>query len=133
MELNEGKEWLVRTRKLDHRIYELSEEIKAKRSLLEVQGISYDTVRVISTPENRFEKVFAEIDLLQRNLDELCDKRRNVAKEIKQEIMKLPESPERAILIAYYVAGEKMTKISEDLNYELTYCYRLKDKGIEQL
>lgn len=133
MKLEEGKIWLRRARTLDLRIYEQNKLIESRYRCLGLQGISYDKVQVISSPENRFEMIFAEIDELKRKVDDLLLQRREVGLEIEFKISQLPESPERAILLGYYVSGEEMEKISKEIGYELSYCYKLLKRGIKAL
>ena len=45
----------------------------------------------------------------------------------------LNPSPEKTILVGYYIGCQDMNKIAKDIGYELKYCYKLRKKGREML
>ena len=133
MDYKEGNQWLSRARRLDYQIRDKIYLIEALYSCCGLQGISYDKVSVITSPENKFENVMADIDKAKRELDELRERKQYVIYEISAKISTLEASPERNILMAFYVGCQEMEKIAEDVGYELSYCYRLKKRGIKML
>jgi len=133
MDIEKGQKWLTRARTLDLKIREKIYFIEALYTCCGLQGISYDRVSVITSPENKFERIMADIDKEQRELETLRQKKEIVLREIVQTINTLDDCPERTILYGYYVGCEEMEKISKEIGYELSYCYRLKKRGIEML
>lgn len=133
MDYVEGSQWLSRARKLDFQIRDKIYVIDALYTCCELQGISYDRVSVVTTPENKFEKTMVEIDKHKRELEKLRKKKEAVIYEILEKLDTLETSPEKTILIGYYVNCERMEKISRDIGYELKYCYRLRKRGIKML
>lgn len=133
MDYVEGSQWLSRARKLDFQIRDKIYVIDALYTCCGLQGISYDRVSVVTTPENKFEKTMAEIDKHKRELESLRQKKEKVIYEILEKLNTLETSPEKTILIGYYVNCERMEKISQDIGYELKYCYRLRKRGIKML
>lgn len=133
MEHNEGIKWLSRARNIDLQIREKIYHIEALYTCCGLQGIAYDRVSVVSSPENKFERIMADIDKERREVERLRKRRKKIVDEITAKIETLDVSPERTILMGYYAKGENMKKISKELGYELKYCYKLRDKGIEKL
>ena len=133
MDYKEGNQWLSRARRLDYQIRDKIYLIEALYSCCGLQGISYDKVSVITSPENKFENVMADIDKAKRELDELRERKQYVIYEISAKISTLEASPERNILMAFSVGCQEMEKIAKDVGYELSYCYRLKKRGIKML
>lgn len=133
MEYKQGVRWLTRVRALERKIQEEKYMIEALYTCVGLQGISYDKVSVMTSPENKFEKVMAQIDEHKTKLEELQIKKANVIIEISESINNLGECPERTILFGYYIGGVDMEKLSDDLGYALSWCYKLRRKGIEAL
>lgn len=133
MEYKQGVRWLTRVRALERQIQEEKYLIEALYTCIGLQGISYDKISVMTSPENKFEKIMADIDSHKIKLEELQIKKAETIIEISERINNLGECPERTILFGYYIGGVDMEKLSEDLGYELSWCYRLRRKGIEAL
>lgn len=133
MKYEEGKKWLTRIRTIDLQIKEKMYQIEALYTCIGLQGISYDKISVVSSPENKFERVIGDITQLKDEVEELQLKKAQIIREVSTRINKLGECPERTILFGFYVGGIEMEKIAQDLGYELSWCYRLRQKGIERL
>lgn len=133
MEYKQGDRWLRRIRALERQIQEEKWVLEALYTCVGLQGISYDRVSVMTSPENKFEKIMAEIDEHKTKVEELQIKKAETIHEISSRINNLGECPERTILYGYYIGGSDMDTLSEDLGYELSWCYRLRRKGIEAL
>lgn len=133
MEFEFGKKWLSRARSIELKIQEKIYLIEALYTCCGLQGISYDKVSVISSPENKLERVMADINETQKELEELRKKKEEAVYEIKAKIEKLEYSPERTILMGFYVGCHSMSSIADDLGYAESYCYELRKKGILKL
>ncbi len=133
MNYEEMKQWLKRGRSIDYEIKDKMVLLEALYSCCGIQGISYDGVSVISSPENKLEKNMANIDKVKRDIEILLKRKERAIYEISAVIGELKASPEKTILMQYYVGCWKMEKIAQDIGYELSYCYQLKKKGIEKL
>lgn len=133
MDFEFGKKWLSRARSIELEIKDKIYLIEALYTCCGLQGISYDKVSVISSPENKLERIMADINDAQKELDALRQKKEIALYEIKQKIEKLDYSPERTVLMGFYVGCHSMSVIAEDLGYEEHYCYELRKKGILKL
>lgn len=133
MKYEEGKTWLTRVRSIELQIKEKKYQIEALYTCIGLQGISYDKISVLSSPENKFERIIGDIDELKKEVEELQLKKAQIIREISNVINKLGECPERTILFGFYIGGFDMEQLAEDLGYELSWCYRLRRKGIEAL
>lgn len=133
MDIIKGKRELIKVRSINLRIKELEYQIEALYTCIGLQGVSYDKISVVTSPENKFEKIMSDIQELKDEV-EMWNKRKAIAiKEISKKINSLGECPERTVLFGFYVANMRMEDISQDLGYEVHYCYKLRDKGIEKL
>ena len=133
MDIITGKRELAKVRSINLRIRELEFLIEALYSCIGMQGISYDKISVVSSKDNRFEKIMGDIQELKDEVEKWNKKKAKAINELSKMINTLGECPERTILFGYYVAGMKMEDIAQDLGYEVHYCYKLRDKGIEKL
>ena len=133
MKYEEGVRWLTRVRTIDLQIKEKMYQIEALYTCIGLQGVSYDKVSVITSKDNKFERIISDIAVLREEVEELNLRKAYVIKEISARINKLGECPEKTILFGFYVGGLDMEKIATDLGYELSWCYRLRRKGIEKL
>lgn len=133
MKYEEGKKYLMGVRTIDLQIKEKMYQIEALYTCIGIQGISYDKISVVSSPESKFEKIIADITELKNDVEKLQIKKANTIREISAKFNKLGECPERTILFGFYVGGKDMETIANDLDYEISWCYRLRRKGIEAL
>lgn len=133
MELKKGYIWLDRVREIECEIKKLCYECDELRTCVGIQGISYDKVSVVSSPKNKLEEIMARIDVLERKIKELKLKKGATILEISEKLDQLPESPEKTILYGFYIRRLSMDEIANELDYEKSWCYRLRRKGIEQL
>ena len=133
MEYKTGVKWLTRARYINLQIKEKGYLIEALYTCCGLQGINYDKVSVMTSPDNKFEKIMAEIDERKRELEALQFRKAEIVREISSRIETLGDTPERTILMGFYVGCRDMEELSKDLGYELSWCYRLRRKGIERL
>lgn len=133
MDYKAGVRWLTRPQTIDRQIKEEEYQIEGLYTCIGLQGISYDKISVLSSPENKFERIIAEIDEHKRKVEDLRLVRIQIIHEISSRIEALGECPERTILYGFYVGGVEMEKIAKDLEYDISWCYRLRRKGIKNL
>lgn len=133
MDLETGYKWLSRARFIEWSIRDLNEEIDGLYSCIGLQSVSYDKVSIIASPENKFERIMADIDKKKREVERLKKRKEDIIYEIIARINTLEPSSERTILMAYYVGCKNMKKIADEIGYDLSYCYKLQKKGIRKL
>ena len=125
--------WINRVRIYEREIKNLCDECDELRECVGLHGIAYDKLAVISSPENKLEKVMARIDLLERKIKSLKIDKANAIVEITEELEKMEETPQKAILYRFYIRRTPMTKIAKEIGYERSYCYKLLKKGRKEL
>ena len=125
--------WINTVRRIESEIKNLSEECEELRECVGLHGISYDKLAVISSPENKLEKVMARIDLLERKIKALKLDKASAIVEITAELEKMPETPQKAILYRFYIRRTPMAKIAKEIGYDRSYCYKLLKKGRKEL
>ena len=133
MELNEGYRWLSRPRAIDSKIRRLESKIEELRTCLEPNAIRYDVDKVNSSPDDMTSKIFAEIDEAERMCHELRLQKAAVIFEINKAIESLSNDSVKDVLNGFCIAKKKMPDIARELNYELSWCYRRRRVGIEEL
>ena len=133
MEVNEGYRWLSRPRAIDSKIRRLESKIEELKTCLEPNAIQYDKERVNSSPDDMTSKIFAEIDEAERMIHELKLEKASNLFEINQAIENINDESAKDVLNGFYIAKKKMPVIANELNFELSWCYRLRRIGIEQL
>lgn len=133
MELNEGYRWLSRPRAIDSKIRRLESKIEELKTCLEPNAIRYDVDKVNTSPDDMVSKIFAEIDEAERMCHELRLQKATYIFEINQAIENIKNDAAKDVLNGFYIAKKKMPDIAEELNYELSWCYRLRRVGIEEI
>jgi DNA-directed RNA polymerase specialized sigma subunit len=132
-ELKETYDRLLLPRRLADDIHRLDLRREELITKLLPKAITYDTDRVQTTPEDRVAVVMAEVDELDRKIEELKRQRFEAIQEIAREIDLLEDSRERAILDAYYLSGKSMESIAEHAHYSLSHTYALRRHGIQNI
>ena len=133
MNFEEGIQWCSRAREIDWVIKKNIYIIEGLYTCCGLQGISYDKISVVASPDNKFERIMADIDKKRRENEILLRKRKRIVEELIAKFETLEESPEKTVLMGYYVKGDDMKNIAKDLGYEWKYCYKLRNKGIRKL
>lgn len=124
---------LLLPRRLADDIYRLGLRREELITKLLPKAITYDKDRVQTTPEDRVAVVMAEVDELDRKIEELKRQRFEAIQEIAGEIDLLEDSRERTILDAYYLSGEPMESIAEYAHYSLSHTYALRRRGVQNI
>lgn len=133
MELNEGYRWLSRPRAIDSKIRRLESKIEELRTCLEPNAVRYDVDKVNSSPDDMTSKIFAEIDEAERMCHELRLQKANYICEITQAIEHIHNESAKDVLIEFYISRLKMPDVADKLKYEISWCYKLRRVGIEEL
>ena len=100
MEFEYGNKWLYRARNIDLEIKDKIYLIEALYTCCGLQGISYDKISVITSPENKFERIMADIDKEKRKLEDLRKQKEQAIYEIQAKIDTLETSPEKTIFFS---------------------------------
>ena len=133
MELNEGYRWLSRPRAVDSKIRRLESKIEELRTCLEPNAIRYDAEKVNSSPDDMTSKIFAEIEEAERMIHELRLEKATYIFEINQAIENIKDESAKDVLNGFYIAKKKMPDIAKELNYDLSWCYKLRKVGIKEI
>lgn len=120
-------------RHYDNVIRRLEASIAGLRSCLLPGAVRYDKDRVVSTPANTMEELFARIDDLERKLAKTQDDRAAAALRADNILRKLPDSLERTVLVMYYVERKSMPDIAEALHISLRYSFKVKKRAMDKL
>ena len=133
MDIKQGTKFLIQPRQLEIKIKRLEYEIEELRTMLEPNAIRYDLDKVKTSPKDSMSEVFSRIDELESELIRTKEKKKRIFMKISQMFSELPESPEKTILVGFYLHRLSMETIASDLNYNVKWCYKLRIKGIKQL
>lgn len=125
--------WINQARNIQTEINNLTDECQELRECLGLQGIAYDKISVISTPENKLERIMARIDLLERKIKVLKIDKANAVVEIAEELEQMPDSPQKTILYRFYLRQAPMARIAKEMGYDRSYCYKLLKKGRREI
>lgn len=129
-----AEERLRQIRILESRIRYREDRLKELRyAAAGLRAISYDTVRVQSSPEDmmadRVSAVTEEEARLLEDIRTLTAERENCIKLIER----IGDAAQEDVMRKFYVQGESITDISLDMNYSIQNIYALRKKGIERL
>lgn len=133
MDINEGYRWLSRPRAVDSKIRRLERKIEELRTCLEPNAVRYDVDRVNTSPDDITSKIFAEIDEAERMCHELRLQKATYIFEINQAIENINNDSAKDVLNGFYIGKKKMPDIAKELNYDLSWCYKLRRVGIEEI
>ena len=133
MELDEGYRWLSRPRAVESKIRRLENKINELRTCLEPNAIRYDLDKVNSSPDDAVSKIFAEIDEAERMCHELRLQKAAYIFEITEAIDKIPNETQKDVLYEFYIARRTMPEVSQELSYDLSWCYKQRKAGIKSI
>lgn len=128
-----GREWLYRGLGLRGEIKELKEAYNNALSAAVYTSPQFDTAKVQKTAANSTEiknikVVTADENLSQKRKNSIAEKEK-ILDEIETAIKTIDDTYIRQILTARYVNSKPVAKIAEEMNYDITYIYRLKAEG----
>ena len=133
MTLDETIDFLMRIREIDRNIYRLTVKHNEARSSLLLSGAQYDKPAVQISHENKMESVFASVDVLNETIYRLRCRKAELIIEICSALELLPDERESTILTAYYIAGMKINRIAERIEYTASHTHRLRSDGVKHL
>ena len=132
MNIEEIKKYLSRAYYIDRRISVLQDELTILESKLEKCTSSYTSIRCGGsqpTFEYTLDKVMKYREMLNHEIDNLVDRKRN----IKKVIDKLDNDKAKLILYKKYINFQTFESIAADLGMEQRQIYRIYKKSLEKL
>lgn len=132
MTIEEVKGFLNQALLLDKRINTLQDELTMLESKLERCTPSYTSIKGGGnqpTFEYNLDKVMKYREMLNREIDNLVDRKR----DIKQAIEKLDNDKEKLILYKKYINFQTFESIASDLGIEQRQVYRIYKKSLEKM
>lgn len=111
------KEYLSQIRRLEWSIYLNQEAIERVRTRMDLKGISYDTVRVQSSPEDTMPDLVACLI----RLEEVTETKRNELDRlytvITEQISGMDDILDQKLLYKHYVKNMSLGAVASDLHY----------------
>ena len=121
------KEYLKQIAKYDYKIYRLDDEILTLRAKLGAKGISYDKVKVQSSPTDQTDLIAKMIDM-EAKADELRVEALELREKIISQINDMEDPIDAEFLYLRYVKCLNLELIARKIGY--TYEYAGQKHGI---
>ncbi len=121
------KEYLKQIAKYDYKIYRLDDEILTLRAKLGAKGISYDKVKVQSSPTDQTDLITKMIDM-EAKVDELRIEALELREKIISQINDMEDPIDAEFLYLRYVKCLNLELIARKIGY--TYEYARQKHGI---
>lgn len=125
--------WLMRERWIERRIRRLSIRRAELLSCLTSASAGYDQPRVQHSRRDKMAAVMAEVDALDREIEELLLKKADVVVEIGAAIELLEDENEKDVLTRFFVERKPMKDIAVEISYSLSRTYAFRDNGVRNL
>ena len=136
MTLDETFVYLSQLKRIDKIIGAKLEKIRSlKNSLLPI-GIRYDLDKVLTSPDDRVSKIMADISELEEQVDSLKAKRAAEEERIRENINKLEDETEQAVLYTCYIDKSqkgKVGKLADRLGYSKSAIYKIKASAVKKM
>lgn len=126
---------LYRPRRIDAMIGRINAKIEARKSSLDLHGISYDGVKVQTSPHDKIADTIAEIDELERKRDQLIVMRDEAIEDVERSVMQLKDDAERTVLYMQYASGNRIRfgDIADTLHYSYRQTDRIRLQALQHL
>lgn len=116
---------------IDAKIKELS--IKHETLTLPA-AIRYDRDRVQTSPSNdQMDNAARRLIDIEAQINELYNEKADRIDLIFHALDQLKDERQRMILIRHYIRHERMEKIADDMNYDISWTYKLLRTGLHDL
>lgn len=120
---------------LTEQLINLKTEIEHKASGL--RAITYDGIKVQTTPSDRMPDLLAELEERQRKLTEQISRLQKRRQQAIDMISSLDDSRERQVLMLYFIRckGRKvrMEKVADKMSYSISRTYEIYSAAIKHL
>ena len=123
----------MRDRHLDSRIRRLKIRRMELMSCLEPGSMRYDQDRVQTSPKDTVATIFAEVDVLDREIETLQEQRAAAVIEVSDAIEQMEDEREKTVLAMFFLERRRMEEIAEELHYNRQHAYKVRRRGIENL
>ena len=126
------QEYLSQISRLNRVINNKTKELLQLRELATSVSSVKNEERVQTTPN--FDKIgaaYCKISSLEEKIENLVDKYIKIREKIIKEIESIEDETEYQVLFSHYIVGEKLEKISQDMNYVYRNITRLHGKAIK--
>lgn len=132
-DLTKGYQYLMQIRWKEGAIRIKQLRIDALRSCLLPHAITYDGDKVQSSPTDQLSDVFALIQELEREVERMQHDKAVLINEICAKIAELPDEVEQQILLGFYVAQYRMSRVAGMVNYSKTQAYDIRTRAVRHL
>ena len=133
MSMNDARSYLLRYGDLKLYIAAKRREIETLRDSLLPQSVDYTGVTVQHSPSDHYANIMAQIDQLERKIQEQTSEAIKALEEITDTISQLSDFSHRALLINYYINGMTWEMVAEVMSYDVRTIYRMHDDALEEI
>lgn len=133
MELREGKAALSQVKVIEQMIKAKLLQAEALKASLELRAIRYDGDKVQTMAADQMAEVFAKIDELNNEVNDLIKEKQKAILETSAFIDQLEDATERMVLTAFYVSGQSARRIAREMQYSRRGVYKIMERGIAKL
>lgn len=124
---------LKEPRRISIQIKSINAEIEHIRGLMLPGAIRYDRERVDTSPEDKMQKLYAQLDEKERVRAKLLDELFEAIKVVKAYSELILDDREKAIVLMRFNACLDWDEIADELKYSRSHVIRLYNKGIEEI
>jgi len=129
----ETYDWLYSVRRLDRQIKRKRVKLDALRSCLIPGASRYDVPRVQSTPEDKLEAVYLQVDELERQVEELRLRLAETINAITDAIDQLEDENEATVLTCFYIGRQSMIKVAAQIYVSERTAYYIRKRAVRHL
>ena len=131
--LSDARSYLLRYGDLKLYIAAKRREIETLRESLLPQSVDYTGVTVQHSPSDHYAEIMAQIDQIERKIQDQTTEALKALEEITDTISKISDYSHRALLINYYVNGMTWEMTAEVMGFEVRTIYKMHDDALEEI
>ena len=131
--LSDARSYLLRYGDLKLYIAAKRREIETLRESLLPQSVDYTGVTVQHSPSDHYAEIMAQIDQIERKIQDQTTEALKALEEITDTISKISDYSHRALLINYYVNGMTWEMTAEVMGFAVRTIYRMHDDALEEI
>ena len=113
-------------------IRDLESEKEAYKQTMLLSGISYDDVKIKTSPRDRMPEYIVRVESIEEKIEERQQAHLRACDKVKQLAEKL-QGDEKSIIIQYYLEGKIYEEVAASLHMSVSQMYRYRKTAIMKL
>lgn len=106
----------------------------ALQSCLLPKAITYDKDKIQTSPDDSMSEIASQVLDLDKEIRLMEQEKARLIVRVSDTIAQLPDESEQLVLMGYYVSGDSMQTVANDIvHYSIRWTFELRKKAVRHL